>query len=577
MGSYQHTTKQNDAQSAQQHAPPTVVPQPPQVQQQPVEVKSNEEGLAEHAERLRKLQRLGNSFIEMGPPRLDNEKTSPLQPKPWIQRKMTLGQPGDKYEQEADRFASQVVHQINAPDFKENNIRQSIQREKDLEGVMYAKGFQSAIQRKQALVDGEASLDLESAINSARGGGQPLAHGLQQSIGQVMGADFSGVRVHTDAQSDQLSQSIQARAFTTGQDVFFREGAYDPGSRSGQKLIAHELTHVMQQNAAVVRSTPQSGSTPSRLKPRTKDEIQRTVVVRVSDYGSEPIEEDPKNINELKVLSENELKIFKQWQSESHNKHIFPTYDSLISMLKKTVGHETYMKTRKLSDEEKNGQGIYVHAHAKKSFKLGGDRFYEDEWGDQVCNVDLSIYPHIELSQLLLYSSLVYGNDTIDEGLIAPIAYVPNRRGTLWHDESQSDLFIHVSHGGRLLTMGGIKDIGGAKAGKAILKKGNPSMKETNPQHVSSHVVHPFPGAVAAFHAHWAYSSEEDLKSDLAALIDNFEAIGTKNSYEIYTNVKYGLGVGYLKRRKKPGGEAAFITANAMRQLFGLQTHQEPM
>ncbi|UJB72939.1 DUF4157 domain-containing protein (plasmid) [Acaryochloris sp. 'Moss Beach'] len=248
MGSYQRTTKQNAAQSSQQHAPPTVVPQPPQVQQQTIQAKSNEEGLAEHAERLRKFQRLGNSMMQMGPPRFDNDKTSPLQLTPLVQKKMAIGEPGGKYEQEADRVAFQVVQTINAPtSIEKNNLRQSIQREKDLEGVMCARGFQAAIQRKQAITGGEASPDLESAINSARGGGQPLDAELQQSMGQAMGADFSEVKVHMDAQSDQLNQSIQARAFTTGQDVFFRKGAYQPGSREGQELIAHELTHVVQQ------------------------------------------------------------------------------------------------------------------------------------------------------------------------------------------------------------------------------------------------------------------------------------------------------------------------------------------
>lgn len=220
---------------------------------QPFQEKSNEEGLAEHAERFRKFQRLGNSFIQMGPPRLDHNTASSLKLKPWIQPKLTIGEPGDKYEQEADRVASQVVQTINAPTSEENNIRQSIQRVKDLEGVMYAKGFQAAIQRKQAIADGEASQDLESAINRARGSGQPLDAGLQQSMGQAMGADFSGVRIHTDAQSDQLNRSIQARAFTTGQDVFFQSGAYQPGNRGGQELIAHELTHVVQQSHSLQR------------------------------------------------------------------------------------------------------------------------------------------------------------------------------------------------------------------------------------------------------------------------------------------------------------------------------------
>jgi hypothetical protein len=64
---------------------------------------------------------------------------------------------------------------------------------------------------------------------------------------RAFGADFGGVRVHTGAQADGLARSIQAKAFTTGQDVYFRQGAYEPGSRGGQELIAHELTHVGQQ------------------------------------------------------------------------------------------------------------------------------------------------------------------------------------------------------------------------------------------------------------------------------------------------------------------------------------------
>jgi Domain of unknown function (DUF4157)/Effector protein len=102
-----------------------------------------------------------------------------------------------------------------------------------------------------------ATQDLESCINRARSGGQPLEAGLQRKLGQAMGADFSEVRVHADAQADQLNRSIQAKAFTTGQNVFFRQGAYNPGSRGGQALIAHELTHVVQQKEGRVKPTVQ--------------------------------------------------------------------------------------------------------------------------------------------------------------------------------------------------------------------------------------------------------------------------------------------------------------------------------
>jgi hypothetical protein len=64
------------------------------------------------------------------------------------------------------------------------------------------------------------------------------------------GTDFSRVRVHTSSQSDTLNRQLQARAFTTGSDIFFRSGEYKPTSGAGQQLLAHELTHVVQQGAA---------------------------------------------------------------------------------------------------------------------------------------------------------------------------------------------------------------------------------------------------------------------------------------------------------------------------------------
>jgi hypothetical protein len=72
----------------------------------------------------------------------------------------------------------------------------------------------------------------------------------------AFGADFSGVRVHSDSKAHGLNQSLQARAFTTGQDIFFRGGEYNPGSSAGKELVAHELTHVVQQNGPAVAKKP---------------------------------------------------------------------------------------------------------------------------------------------------------------------------------------------------------------------------------------------------------------------------------------------------------------------------------
>jgi len=89
--------------------------------------------------------------------------------------------------------------------------------------------------------------NLEARIKAERGGGHPLSDNTRAPMEQSFGADFSGVRVHTDSEANALNKQLSARAFTTGQDVFFRQGEYSPGSDSGRELIAHELTHVVQQ------------------------------------------------------------------------------------------------------------------------------------------------------------------------------------------------------------------------------------------------------------------------------------------------------------------------------------------
>jgi hypothetical protein len=94
---------------------------------------------------------------------------------------------------------------------------------------------------------GEVDASTERTILQARGGGKPLPDGLRGQMESEFGSDFSSVRVHTGKQSDALNESIGARAFTTGRDIFFRDGEYEPESTDGKEVLAHELTHVIQQ------------------------------------------------------------------------------------------------------------------------------------------------------------------------------------------------------------------------------------------------------------------------------------------------------------------------------------------
>jgi hypothetical protein len=190
-----------------------------------------------------------------------------------VQAKLTIGEPGDKYEQEADRVAADVVQRINAPESKaagEGAVQRQEMGEdeevrlKSQEGTLQRVEISQLNLKSESENPSEASAELEESIQRARGSGQPLADSVREPMEREFGEDFRGVRVHTDATSDELNQSIQAKAFTTGQDVFFRSGAYDSGSRGGHELLAHELTHVVQQSGgAVMRSllnSPQQSS-----------------------------------------------------------------------------------------------------------------------------------------------------------------------------------------------------------------------------------------------------------------------------------------------------------------------------
>jgi hypothetical protein len=130
---------------------------------------------------------------------------------------------------------------------------------------------------RQGEGDAEVAPEVERSIKQARGGGQALDSGVREQMEPVFGSDFSGVRVHTDRESDALNQSLNARAFTTGQDIFFRDGAYNPGSSGGRELIAHELTHVAQQNGGQVQ-TKLTVTQPEDRFEREADQVARAIM-----------------------------------------------------------------------------------------------------------------------------------------------------------------------------------------------------------------------------------------------------------------------------------------------------------
>ena len=222
-----------------------------------------------------------------------------------VQSKLEVGPAGDKYEQEADRVAKQVVGMIGnggeqvaqrqdleeeelqmkpllqrqdleeeelqmkpllqRQDLEEEELQMKpllqrqdeeeelqmkplLQRQPEMEEDELLQG--KPVQRPVGLSGGGVGPEVEDSIQKARGQGQQLPGKLRSSMEGAFGADFSSVKVHTGTESDALNESVSARAFTTGQDIFFGQGEYNPGSSAGREVLAHELTHVVQQTGA---------------------------------------------------------------------------------------------------------------------------------------------------------------------------------------------------------------------------------------------------------------------------------------------------------------------------------------
>ncbi len=163
-----------------------------------------------------------------------------------LQAKLTVGPADDAYEREADRVAERVVGaSIPATASVSGGGGAVAQRQTDEEEVR----TKPLVQRR---ADGgfEAAPALESRLSARRGSGMPLPHDVRAFMEPRFGADFGHVRVHTDGEADRLARAINAKAFTYGSDIYFSAGSYNPATTFGKQLLAHELTHTLQQGAS---------------------------------------------------------------------------------------------------------------------------------------------------------------------------------------------------------------------------------------------------------------------------------------------------------------------------------------
>jgi hypothetical protein len=240
-----------------------------------------------------------------------------------LQPKLVVGAANDQYEQEAERVANQVMggglsgaaaaagpdglqRQPQAPAITplvQRHVRSTNKNEVEMDTEDELR-----VQRQPQAASGaafEAGQALEGTLNRRQGAGNALDQGLRGQMEARFGADFSGVRVHTDGEAAQLNRSLSANAFTRGQDVYFAAGKYQPGTHSGQHLLTHELTHVVQQTGGQVRrQVIQRDNVP---RGATLPDLNRTTNARVQELVGHGRTQDPKLLAKVRQYGLNLL------------------------------------------------------------------------------------------------------------------------------------------------------------------------------------------------------------------------------------------------------------------------------
>ena len=159
-----------------------------------------------------------------------------------IQCRLSVGAPDDPMEREADDMADRVMR-MPEPAFIQRKCAHCEEEEK-----ARLKPLASFIQKKGNDSGTRAGASVSGKINASRGNGSTMTTPVKSFMESRFGADFSGVKIHTGSDAVQMSRELNAQAFTVGGDIYFNEGKYNPQSDSGKHLLAHELTHTLQQS-----------------------------------------------------------------------------------------------------------------------------------------------------------------------------------------------------------------------------------------------------------------------------------------------------------------------------------------
>ena len=276
-----------------------------------------------------------------------------------IQAKLSIGKPNDKYEKEADSVADKVVAKSNKPDGffgsetffpsapPKPNIQKStseeVQKQEDSEEIQEKPLAESItpvvqlatdddeiqqqaneeeqIQEKCEACEGEeqqvqtmpfeevqqksnapksSPSNLESTLSSTKGQGSAMDDSTKSQMESGFGTDFSNVRIHNNSTAIQMNQELGSQAFANGNDIYFNEGKFAPSSKEGQHLLAHELTHTVQQGASIKPKLVQSKSenSASKIDEEVNKELPNNKSEDTSQKGNSKTEDPNQNTEE---------------------------------------------------------------------------------------------------------------------------------------------------------------------------------------------------------------------------------------------------------------------------------------
>jgi hypothetical protein len=278
--------------------------------------------------------------------------------KPFFQPKIKIGSPKDKYEREADKVADKVVSE---KENKQQNPIVPIQRQKDEEKKVQEKAIaetispigqtktegellqgkpafessteydqntekQSTIQRSESDgADSKSSVtdsDFSNQLNNSRNNGHPLPSQTRHEMEEGIGADFDNVSVHTGKDAVQMNHNLNSKAFASGSDIYFNEGKFSPGTKEGDHLLAHELTHTIQQGAS--ESVKQKSNNSSE-----------TDLIQKQEPGSQDGENKKVSVKTKKTINGSDVDI-DQLLKNKPEKEELPTFEEKVGQEKST-------------------------------------------------------------------------------------------------------------------------------------------------------------------------------------------------------------------------------------------------